>query len=565
MPSICSTESITRWRKPISANSWPSFTNSPHRGDAILCLARARLEQSNYTGAIELLQKASPAAGKLAADYLFWIAKARFSAGDYTNAAEGFAAVAKEAKDFPDFSSRLEAAYDEAEAHARTRDWPGVVRLLQQANGPFRQAAAADAKNQYATMGWLLLGEALFQEGNCADGEKLIGGLDTNGLRPDFLWQRLYLLCRLQLAGKKSEAALDNSTNLLVLAVGPRQQAASFFLQGEILEKLDRPADALRVYTNNLVDSQPPEVQRQALARIVHLTVALDPPAQAMQALEALIAQRPQAPALDLARVSLGELDLKGQCQPAQSGGGDQCPGGSGHRHQRTNALGAALAKFNIVITNFTNSALLPKAHLDRGWCYWLSTNIAGRQSGFRGRRRVICRFARPGGGPVQVGRRAVYPAGLRRAARNYRLVLTQNGPKSPTRFSIWRSINWPKRTSRSATTEGADAAVEKILRWYPVSYHDLGDRGQLLMGEDWNRKTNYAEARAVFTSLLEHAPHSPLAPASAIRHRPDLRPGGQLERGHRPLQAMDDRPPRRPTSCRRSSSIWRWRAAKRA
>jgi len=486
------------------------FTNSPHRAEAILYLARARLEQSNYTGAIELLQKSSPAAGKLTADYDFWIAKARFSDKDYTNAAEGFAAVAKEAKDFPDFSKRLDAAYDEAEAHSRMADWPGVVRLLQQTDGPFRQAAAADAKSQYATMGWLLLGEALFQEGDYADGEKLIGGLDANGLTPDFLWQRLYLLCRLQLAGKKADAALGNSTNLLELATGPSHQAASFFLQGQILEKLDRPADALRVYTNNIVDSQPPGVQRQSLARIVDLTVALDTPAAAIQALDALIAKWPQASALDLAWISLGELYLKADAIPTNPAAGTNALAAP---DPRTNALGIALAKFSFVITNFTNSELLPKARLDRGWCYWLATNIAPAKADFE-----FAAVHLPVSEDQAVARFKLADAQFLQqdyagAAGNYNLVLsTYDKFPSVTNALFDRALyQIAEADFRRGDTEGAREAVTKILKWYPVSY--FGDRGLLLMGEDLNRKPDYASARAVFTNLLEHSPHSPLAP----------------------------------------------------
>jgi hypothetical protein len=89
------------------------YTNSTHRADAILYLARARLEQSNFNGAISLLQKSSAEAGGLQPDYVFWMAKARYAAGDLTGAAEGFATVARISR----LSAlRLEASYDEAEA-----------------------------------------------------------------------------------------------------------------------------------------------------------------------------------------------------------------------------------------------------------------------------------------------------------------------------------------------------------------------------------------------------------------------------------------------------------------
>src|SRR5665213_1170585 len=136
---------------PLAESSFSDFltkyTNSTHRADAILYLARARLGQFNFNGAIDLLQKSSPQAGGLRVDYIFWTATARYAAGELAPAAEEFARVAKETPPSP---LRLKASYYEAEAHSRTGDWPGVIRLLQQTNGPFQLAAAAEPKSEFA-------------------------------------------------------------------------------------------------------------------------------------------------------------------------------------------------------------------------------------------------------------------------------------------------------------------------------------------------------------------------------------------------------------------------------
>jgi TolA-binding protein len=55
----------------------------------------------------------------------------------------------------------------------------------------------------------------------------------------------------------------------------------------------------------------------------------------------------------------------------------------------------------------------------------------------------------------------------------------------------------------------GAEAALRKILDWYPNSL--FGDRGQLLLGE--SRRYDYAMARRVFNELLERSPKTPLLP----------------------------------------------------
>ena len=53
-------------------------------------------------------------------------------------------------------------------------------------------------------------------------------------------------------------AALQNSATLLERTSGPRHQAASRFLRGEILQTLGHMAEALRCYTNNLAAERAP-------------------------------------------------------------------------------------------------------------------------------------------------------------------------------------------------------------------------------------------------------------------------------------------------------------------
>jgi TolA-binding protein len=488
------------------------YTNSAHRADAILFVARALLEQSNYTGAVDLLQKSSADAGGLLNEYVFWMAKAHYASGDLTNAAEGFGKVAK---DFPLSALRLEASYDQAEARSRMGDWPGVIRLLQEPSGPFQLAAAQDAKSEFAGRGWLLLGEALLHENRPGDGEKVVLGFDPDGLTQDLRWHRQYLFCRLQLAGGRAEAALTTSTNVLELALDPRRQALSVFLQGQILEKLGRPADALGVYAKNLVDSQTQEVQQQALSRIIPLTVALNTLPEAIQALHALIDQHPHTQAQDLARVSLGELYLKASTAPPAPAADSNAPAVT-DTNLLAGALINALTNFNLVISNFTNSPLLAKARLDRGWCDWLSGNIAAAKVDFEeaaarlpiSEDQAIARF--------KLADAQFFLKDYAGAGSNYSLVLADYD-KFPEvtnalfDLALYQIAEAGIHRGGEAGAEEARTAVEKILRWYPGSY--FGDRGSLLLGEDLNRKYDYTKAREVFTSLLQESPHSPLLP----------------------------------------------------
>jgi tetratricopeptide (TPR) repeat protein len=98
-------------------------------------------------------------------------------------------------------------------------------------------------------------------------------------------------------------------------------------------------------------------------------------------------------------------------------------------------------------------------------------------------------------------------------AASNYSLVLAHydKSPEVTNALFDLALYQIAEADIHNGDEEGARAAVEKILRWYPGSY--FGDRGSLLLGEDLNRKYNYTEAREVFTNMLQESPHSPLLP----------------------------------------------------
>src|SRR5436305_378367 len=119
------------------ANFAVTFTNSPLVPDAVLRQAKARLERTNYAGAIELLSARTGTAGSRADEYLLWLGEANYRQGTNRLAAETFA---KLIKDFPASTNRLDAVIREARAYKRMADWGRVVELLQATNGVFQTA-----------------------------------------------------------------------------------------------------------------------------------------------------------------------------------------------------------------------------------------------------------------------------------------------------------------------------------------------------------------------------------------------------------------------------------------
>src|ERR1035437_2971004 len=120
------------------------FPASPRLAEAILLQAEARLELTNYAGAIELLSGHQSAAGTNADQYLFWLAEAYARKGDYQAASDGFARLVKEVPASSDLSGHQSAAGTKAdqylfwlaEAYARKGDYQaasdGFARLVKE-------------------------------------------------------------------------------------------------------------------------------------------------------------------------------------------------------------------------------------------------------------------------------------------------------------------------------------------------------------------------------------------------------------------------------------------------
>jgi tetratricopeptide (TPR) repeat protein len=480
-----------------------TYTNSPYLPYAILYLARARLEQSNYDGALQKLTTAPAPPPELSQEYAFWIGRARLDKGDDAQAAADFGAFVKNS---PANAPRLmEAAYDEAQAYAELKNWPKVIELLQKPDGVFHKLSSGAVKNTFSARGILLLGEALFSEGQYAGGEKIINGLDVAGLGAEWQWRRQYLLARLELAGGRAAAALASSSNLLDTASGPRHQAASRFLRGEIYEALGRTNEALSAYTNNLAVDLTPEDQKQALLKTVGIVLAQGRVTDAAQFLEGYVAQRTNSAALDLAHLSLGELYLKLHYLPIPAAKTSDLV------LVVTNFIDEALTNFNVVISNYPNSALAPQAHLDRGWCYWAVTNMAAAREDFQAATDRLGHSPEQAVARFKVADVEFYQRDYAGALSNYNLILRDYAAMPSVADGLFDQALYQIVQCSLARGDqaGAQAALKRILDSYPDSL--FGDRGQLLLGE--NIRFDYAMARRVFGELLRRSPNTPLLP----------------------------------------------------
>src|SRR6266850_2784564 len=287
------------------------FPNSPKAPEALLLQARAALELGDSKAAVSILTTNLPNAGIFAEDYHYWLGEVQLQTGNHRAAANSFARLLK---DFPETPRALEASYNQALAHFNLREWDRVIELLQKPETPFQKLAVSRPDDDLVVGSYLLLAEALMEKGGLADAEKILGGLPAARLAADLKWQREYLLCRIQLGEGRLQSALGASSNLVALADStalPKRRAESVALLGGILQQLNDLSGAAAAYEQNLRKEIPAERRRQALLKIVEITLAQDSVDLAAQRLEKLLVEHPGEAGSDFAMVTLGELRLK--------------------------------------------------------------------------------------------------------------------------------------------------------------------------------------------------------------------------------------------------------------
>jgi TolA-binding protein len=159
---------------------------------------------------------------------------------------------------------------------------------------------------------------------------------------------------------------------------------------------------------------------------------------------------------------------------------------------------------------------LLAKAHLDRGWCDWFSEDKAAAKLDFG---EAAAKLALSPVQAVALFKLADAQYSLKEysgAASNYNLVLTRYDKVSEVTNSLFDLALYQIAEAgiRSGSEQGskeASEAVRRILQSYPRSYY--GDRGSLLIGEDLDRKNDYAKARQVFFEVMTNSPQSSMRP----------------------------------------------------
>ena len=488
------------------------FPASPRLAEAILLQAEARLELTNYAGAIELLSGHQGVAGTNADQYLFWLAEAYARKGDYRAASDGFARLVKE---FPASSRCPEAALREASARAaraRTEpsEWQRVIELLQRTNGVFQTEARTNASSEVVVPGYLLLSEAQLATKDYRAAEETLQPLAKRLLQPKLAWQWQFLLYRIQLADGRTNAALTSTTNLLVLAAnaGTNLLADSVAIQASLLERLGRTDEALTAYQRNLAEGVPDERVRQALLKITKLFLAQGNIPQAIQTLEKFLGRYPGATAADLALLTLGELRLR----PYEAGGDTNLVViATTNAPAATNGLQLAAASFAALTKQFPRSPLFGKAQLDLGWCYWREGKLPEAQAAFQLAAERLPESMDLGTAYLRLADTQFQQSEFTNAIRNYQAIIEKLAALPEARTNLFERALYQTVRAGFAGDKLAAAtnSLQKLRAWYPKSLNTA--QAMLLSGQELSRRGEPARARAMLEEFANSVPDAPL------------------------------------------------------
>jgi TolA-binding protein len=479
-----------------------TFPASPRVTEAILYRARAALRQQQARAATDLLTTNAARAGALADQYQYWLAEAHRQSTNYQAAAQGFAKLVRE---FPNSTRLLEASYGEALARFKLQEWGRVVDLLRNTNGMFHRQASQRPNDELVIRGHLLLAEALVENGAPADAEAVLGALAHRELISEFRWRAEYLRARTQFAAGRAADALASTTNLIALAAATGQRqftAETYALRGAVLERLADYAAAISAYEQNVTESAPPEYRRQALLRIIELTLDENRITEAAQKLEAFFTQYPQDAASEVALLTLGELNLK--------------------RHLVTNTVPAttnflqlALSHFDRLITNHPSGTLVGRAHLNRGWCFWLDGKFPEAQLAFITATSRLPPSDEKAIAQFKIADTQIQLGDFTNAITSYRAVVSNyhgfpRVEEDLVPHALYQIVRAALEINHLPT---AARAMQEIIRDSESAgpATPFAGRGLLLLGQSLTRADRAAEARALFESFLARQPNSPL------------------------------------------------------
>ena len=485
------------------------YPASPRVPQAWLHQSEAALQQKKFRPALDLLATNFAGAGGLADQFQLAIADIYFESGQREAAATNYAALVTQYTNSP---LRLRAVLGEAQARFALRQWPRVAELLQNPAGLFHVAAARTPAADLVVKGQLLLAETLLEQKNFSAAEQAAGSIPEFALSTRTKWERAFLAAKAQLGARQLEAALAATSNLVTIATATGEaplEAASVAMQGEILEALHRPEEAVAAYARNQRPGVPAERAREALFKTVEMTLAQGQLSNGLARLEEFVKAHPNESSSDIALLTLAELRLK-QHQLALLATNSVVTNGV---VAGTDLLSEAIEHCDKLVRGFTNSALVGKAQLVRGWALLVQGKTPESLAAFR-----AAVAALPWSEPQAVARFKTadleFQSGeLTNALGDYRRVLGDYAALPGVQSELAPRARYQMLQASLAARDraAAEEVLQALLDEYPSNGY--AERSLLLYGQAVDEMGDPAAARKVFAKFSARFPGSTLRP----------------------------------------------------
>jgi len=254
----------------------------------------------------------------------------------------------------------------------------------------------------------------------------------------------------------------------------PDLLAESVVFRADILEQLGKRNEAIVTLKRNLGTNSPVARQEQALSRITTLALGQGQYDVALETLQPFLNQFPASAAAPVSLLTLGEVHLKQYVSVLATNQNGVAP------ISATNQLPAAMNSFDRLITAYSNSTLVGRAQLGRGWCFWLEQKYPESALAFGAAAEAL-----PPSEDLAVARFKLADALFQQ--KDFAGALTNY------RSALQAATNWP--------------AANAELR-LPALYQSL--RASLSL-------TNFASAEQAVREILESDPNDPTAARSIL------------------------------------------------
>ena len=467
--------------------------DSAQMPEATLLQAQSDFYQGKLSDALTLLQAGEPTAGLLADQYIYWIGTTRLQNGDYSSAADAFAKLIGE---YPRSQFLLDGIVNEAAARSKLNQWRRVSELLQ--SGFFLEAAKTNATDNRVLNGRLLLAESLLAEHHPDSATAVLQSSAPFKKNHELDWQRSFLLFHARLAAGDTNEALSMSGPLIDEADRAEFRAQAVADQANILEGLGRVTDALAAYNENLTNNAPAEWQREAILKIAELSAAQTNYSGAENSLQTFLNRFRASPGGDAALLALGELHLKGYVAAPSTHGTD---------------LPQAQSCFDQLINTWTNSPLLGRAFLGRGWCFWIQGKWTDSAADFKEAVEKLTPSVDLAVAHFKLGDSQFQLSDWAGAQANYQAVVNDftNYPAVNRELGAQALYQTLQACLNLKDIPAMSNTMAQILKIYPLN--NVAEKGILLVGGGLSDLGQPEQARALFQRFEQVFPNSEQLP----------------------------------------------------